>query len=365
MPFARDHWYVVALATEIGPEPLGRTVLGDPVVLYRGADGRPVALADRCPHRRYPLSLGRVDGDRLVCGYHGFTFDCSGTCVAVPGQEQIPSRARVRTYPVAEQGVWVWIWMGDPEVATAPPPTPWLVDGGDWRVVTSMAPLRARYGLLVDNLLDLSHETYLHAGYIGTPEVAATPIETDVDEAAGVVRVSRRMHDVECPPFYSRSTGIEGRIDRWQDIEYFAPGYYLLHSRIAPTGLEPGQPGEFHLEISYGITPSTETSTYDFWAVSRDFALDDGAVTEHLYKLNETVVAQDVAALDVLEARIAADPDPYEVSIKIDKGGLAARRMLERMERSRAERRLPERSQAERGHVERSQAGPGQLERGS
>lgn len=335
--FARNHWYVVALSEELGDRPLGRTVLGDPVVLFRATDGRPVALADRCAHRRFPLSLGTVQGDRLVCGYHGFTFDCEGACVAVPGQEQIPSRARVRRYPAVEQGVWVWIWMGDPDAADAArlPETPWLVDGAGWTVVTSMAPLQARHELLVDNLLDLSHETYLHAGSIGTPEVAATPIDTESDDEAGVVRVNRHMQDVECPPFYSESTGIAGRIDRWQDIEYFPPCYYLLHSRIAPTGVAPEPDGSdgaaFHLKISYGITPSTATSTYDFWAVSRDFGHDRPDISEHLYKLNATVVAQDVDALNVLEQRVASDPDPFEVNIKIDRGGLAARRMLQRL----------------------------------
>jgi vanillate O-demethylase monooxygenase subunit len=189
-----------------------------------------------------------------------------------------------------------------------------------------MEPLAARYSLLVDNLLDLSHETYLHAGYIGTPEVAATPITTTVDEDAGVVYVSRRMTDVECPPFYARSTGITGRIDRWQEIEYHAPCLYLLHSRIAPTGDESGG---FHAEIVYAITPETETTTHDFWFVARDFALEDPEVSQFLADSNRTVVLQDVVALNALEAVIATEPaGVQELSINIDAGGLAARRML-------------------------------------
>ena len=336
MTFARRHWYVAALSSEITTQPLARTILGEHVVLYRRASGTPVALADRCPHRRYPLSLGRLAGDLLVCGYHGFTFDGGGHCVAVPGQDAIPSRADVRTYPVVEQGAWTWIWMGDPDQPEEArlPCTPWLCEG-DWAVNCGMLPLAARYLLLVDNLLDLSHETYLHGGYIGTPEVAATPIQTEVDDSTSVVRVSRHMHDAECPPFYANSTGIKGRIDRWQDIEYSPPGYYLLHSRIAPAGApvrpDGGDPDAFHLKISYGITPSTEHSTYDFWAVSRDFALDDDKVHTFLGTLNEQVVAQDVEALGVLEQRIATDPDPFELNIKIDRGGLAARRVIERL----------------------------------
>ncbi|MGH9068502.1 MAG: Rieske 2Fe-2S domain-containing protein [Acidimicrobiales bacterium] len=333
--FARNHWYVAALTGEITGEPLARTVLGDRVVLYRTASGRAVALADRCPHRRFPLSLGSISGETLVCGYHGFTFDCEGGCVAVPGQDRVPSRARVRSYPLAEQGAWTWIWMGDPDRPDRSrlPDVPWLVEGGQWRVLTDMAPLAARVELLMDNLMDLSHESYLHAGSIGTPEVAETPIETSVDEAAAVVRVDRHIADAACPAFYSRSTGIEGRIDRWQDIEYFAPGYYLLHSRIAPVGVAPepdgSDPRGFHMKISYGLTPSTETTSYDFWAVSRDFAGGDAEVDETLAKLQASVVDQDVRALDALEERVAADPDPFEINVRIDRGGLAARRLVE------------------------------------
>jgi vanillate O-demethylase monooxygenase subunit len=199
-----------------------------------------------------------------------------------------------------------------------------------------MEPLAARYSLLVDNLLDLSHETYLHGGYIGTPEVAETPITTEVDEDAGVVRVSRRMKDVECPPFYAKSTGITGRIDRWQDIEYFPPCLYLLHSRIAPTGVEPGPDGDdgraAHAEIVYAITPETETTTHDFWMVARDFALDDEEVSRFLAESNRTVVLQDVVALNALEKVIATEPAGFqELSINIDTGGLAARRILKRL----------------------------------
>jgi phenylpropionate dioxygenase-like ring-hydroxylating dioxygenase large terminal subunit len=71
-----------------------------------------------------------------------------------------------------------------------------------------MEQLAARYELLVDNLLDLSHETYLHGGYIGTPEVADAPISTEIDQEQRVIRVSRRMDAAACPPFYARSTGL-------------------------------------------------------------------------------------------------------------------------------------------------------------
>ncbi|GLW06980.1 vanillate monooxygenase [Microtetraspora sp. NBRC 13810] len=337
MTFARNQWYVAAYGEELGDGLLARTICGEPLVFYRTSAGKAVALADRCVHRRYPLSESNRDGDRIVCGYHGFTYDPDGTCVAVPGQTRIPRTARVPAYPVVERDSLVWVWIGDAARAdaTAVPRAPWL-DSPGYVTVRGLEPLAARYQLLVDNLMDLSHETYLHAGYIGTPEVAQTPITTEVDEEGGVVRVRRRMKDVECPSFYAESTGIRGRIDRWQDIEYHLPCLYLLHSRIAPTGVEPGPDGDdggaFHAEIVYAITPETETSTHDFWMVARDFALEDEKVSAFLAESNRTVVLQDVTALDLLEKVIAAEPEGYqELSINIDTGGLAARRLLARM----------------------------------
>lgn len=337
MSFVRNQWYVAAYSTEIRSALLARTILGEPLVLYRTRAGQPAALADRCVHRHFPLSASQLAGDTIVCGYHGFSYGPDGRCVAVPGQQRIPRTARVSAYPVAEQDSLVWVWIGDPGRAdtTLIPRAPWLDDEG-YTTVRGMEPLAARYELLVDNLLDLSHETYLHGGYIGTPEVADTPIRTEIDQEQRVIRVSRRMADAACPPFYARSTGLSGRIVRWQDIEYHPPCLYLLHSRVAPAGVLPrpdgADPDGFHVEVVYAITPSTETSTYDFWAVARDFALGDAEVSAFLHDSNRTVVRQDVEALNTLERVIAAEPPGVqELSINIDTGGLAARRMLARL----------------------------------
>jgi phenylpropionate dioxygenase-like ring-hydroxylating dioxygenase large terminal subunit len=337
--FARNQWYVAAYSTEVGRERLlGRTVLGEPIVFYRTErEGVPVALHDRCVHRRFPLSESRLDGDRVVCGYHGFTYDVSGACVGVPGQKRVPRTARVASYPVAERDSLVWVWIGDPSLADPRAvPRARHLDSPGWVTVRGMEPIDADHGLLVDNLLDLSHETYLHGGYIGTPEVAETPITTEADEDAGIVRVSRRMADAECPSFYSRSAGLTGRITRWQDIEYHAPCLYLLHSRVAPAGVLPGADGSdpdgFHTEITYAITPSAEGRVYDFWMVSRDWATDDHEVSEFMRVNNHTVVMQDVEALDLLQRALGAERDGYqELSIGIDAGGLAARRILARL----------------------------------
>jgi phenylpropionate dioxygenase-like ring-hydroxylating dioxygenase large terminal subunit len=329
--FPSEQWYVLADRVELdalGDGLLARQVCGQHLVVFRQADGTPVVLDDRCSHRGYPLSASDRIGDTIQCGYHGLQFEPSGACVWAPGQERIPSRANIVARPVVERGPWLWVWMGDPANPDHDrlPALPWL-DSADWAVVYGMEPLPSRYGLLVDNLLDLSHETFLHAGYIGTPEVAESPVTTTVDEANGVVYASRRMEAVECPPFYSKSTGLSTPIDRWQDIEYHAPGCYLLHVRVAPAGAADDSRAA-RVEVLYGITPVDDHHTLDFWAVCRDFALDDPDVDAFVSQMNRDVVLQDVAALSMIEQRLGDDWSPPEVSFKIDAGGLAARRVL-------------------------------------
>ncbi len=333
MTFPRDHWYVIASSDEVGRDLLARTVCGEHLVVFRTTAGTPVAMHDRCSHRGYPLSAGVLVDDEVQCGYHGLRFDACGTCTWAPGQERVPSRANVSVRPLVEQAPWIWVWMGDPSSPDHDrrPVTPWFADDA-WASVHGMEPLPARYGLLVDNLLDLSHETFLHAGFIGTPEVAETPIATEVDEYAGIVYVSRRMESVECPPFYSTSTGLSTPIDRWQDIEYHAPGYYLLHVRVAPAGAAPAEDGSdpdaAHVKVLYAITPVDDHNTLDFWAVCRDFDIDSADTDGFIAEMNRDVVLQDVVALTMIEQRLGDDWNPPEVSFKIDTGGLAGRRIL-------------------------------------
>jgi len=152
--------------------------------------------------------------------------------------------------------------------------------------------------------------------------------------------VSRRMDAVECPKFYSGSTGLRSPIDRWQDIEYHAPGYYLLHVRVAPVGSTPHgereDPQAAHMKVLYAITPIDDHRTMDFWAVCRDFGIGEPALDRFIAESNRAVVLQDVEALNLIESRLGDTWEPTEVSLKIDTGGLAARRAPEPKQRRRS-----------------------------
>lgn len=131
--FLRNFWYVAAYDHEVTRKPLGRTILGEPVVFFRKEDGTPAALENRCVHRHLPLSMGKVVGDHLQCHYHGLRYDGAGRCVRVPGQNTIPPSAQIKAYPVVERYRWLWIWMGDPALADPDKITDfhWL-DDPDW-----------------------------------------------------------------------------------------------------------------------------------------------------------------------------------------------------------------------------------------
>ena len=116
-PFIEDEWYVVAFAEEIGRALLKRTVLGDRLVMFRTKGGTAIGMEDRCAHRSYPLSAGVLDGDTIVCGYHGLRYNEAGDCIEVPSQIHCPTGIGVRTFPLVERGPFVWGWFGEPSKA--------------------------------------------------------------------------------------------------------------------------------------------------------------------------------------------------------------------------------------------------------
>src|SRR4029450_2748036 len=92
-PLVENGWYLGAFSDEVGRTLLQRWILNRPVCFYRLSDGSANAIEDRCPHRRYPLSLGRLDGDVIECNYHGYRIDGSGVCVGVAEQPDVPKNA--------------------------------------------------------------------------------------------------------------------------------------------------------------------------------------------------------------------------------------------------------------------------------
>ncbi|MFC9553737.1 Rieske 2Fe-2S domain-containing protein [Rhodococcus sp. NPDC056960] len=330
--FPRNHWYVAGHAQDFDRALMSRWILGDPICFYRRQDGAPVALVDRCIHRQMPLSLGRLKGDDLECGYHGILYGDDGQARRIPAQAHVPPACRVHRYPTRESGGLVWIWMGDPDKADESmiPAHPWL-ESQDWTVVRGTLHLDARAQLINENLLDLSHVSFLHPETIGTEEVAESPVSTDFDERS--VRVTRAMFDIQSPPLFQQVMGLNGRIDREQIAEFIAPNFHITHVTAKPAGADPEGDQVCRHKAIHCITPERGNSAHYFWAVTRDYRTDDHEVSTLWEQGTPTVFGQDIAAAEAIERVISAyEPGyPTELNMKVDGGPLRARRIIERM----------------------------------
>jgi len=327
--YVLNAWYVAAWSGEVARVPLSRTICELPIVLYRRLDGTAVALQDRCPHRGFPLSAGRLVSDAIECGYHGFTFDGSGSCVRVPAQDAIPERARVRSYPVHEQDGWIWVWTGDPDAADAAlvPDTHWMRDPG-WATVTHSFPFACRAELIHDNLLDLTHESFIHVSTVGDDYIYKTGITVVVD--GRVVSVDRLMPGVEAPPLYARTMNTSGLYDRFHCTEFHPPSFHLLHSGITAQG-RPREEG-YLIKVLNGITPIDAHNSWYFYAFCRNFGVDQQWATDELVEGLKTVLTEDKAALEQQELGLSTRPEgQFDVLIAQDAGVAKARRIMSQL----------------------------------
>ena len=234
--FIRDAWYVAAWDHEVD-RLLPITVLGDAVVLYRQSNGRVAALEDACVHRKLPLSMGRVQGDLIECGYHGLRFDATGACVHVPCSDRIPRNAAVRSYLIESRYGLLWIWMGHPgraRVGDILQVEHWNEPGWGHTAGDSMS-VDCNYLLVTDNLLDPSHVSWVHpSSFGGGASTAVTPV--DVVASPRGVCASRWIRSVEVAPLYRPFVSFDGLCDRLQRYEVRFPAHAVVKAVFVPAG---------------------------------------------------------------------------------------------------------------------------------
>jgi phenylpropionate dioxygenase-like ring-hydroxylating dioxygenase large terminal subunit len=330
-PFVHDAWYVAALADEVSRQPLARRLLGVPVMLYRRLDGAAVALEDRCAHRSFPLSRGSLDGDTVVCGYHGARYDGEGRCLQVPSQAQVPPGAMVRAFPLHERGKLLWIWMGAPEQAD-PTRVPHqdFMDDSAWVSSTERMHLKASYVRLHENLLDLTHLSFLHANSFGTPDYASAPYEAQIDEAAGHFTLLRKVMPTRLPPLWAKPTGLEG-VDaaRIAESTFHSPALHVVAVRFHACDRPEAEQPSRAIRTAHIVTPESATSTHYFIQHARNFALRDDAITQFMHEQLRKAFQEDVDGLEAIETLLGgyAERQP-EISFHADRASLAMRRYL-------------------------------------
>lgn len=328
-PLIRDCWYVAALTHEISREVISKRLLGVDVALYRTLAGKAVAVRNRCPHRSFPLSKGKLEGDVLVCGYHGMAFNESGQCVRMPALPIVPTHADVRSYPVVEKGPLIWIWLGNPDRADESliPDTEWLANP-QWKTVNGFFPIKADYVSMHENLLDQTHFPFLHPGAIGTPEYARSKLDARMDGDSVVI--DRALLKSPPPGVYAMPTGLTGKpVDRFSEARFVSPALHRAFARIVDNNDPSGQPRTYRFNITHIFTPETNQSMHYWWFCSRDFKRDDTAIDAHLSTASAKAYKEDVDALEWIMDNILHDADPqFDLHFAPDKPGLMMRQSL-------------------------------------
>jgi vanillate O-demethylase monooxygenase subunit len=322
-------WYVAATSDEAGRDLLARRVLGIPVVLYRQKSGDVVAMEDRCVHRAYPLSEGRLDGDRLVCGYHGFVYDPDGTCVDVPSQENVPQGACVRTYAVHEEAPFVWIWLGEPGAAALrrPPRTPWF-DDPQWARTGETLRVEANYLLLHEHYLDLTNVFVMHPEAV-PPGIEALPPLDEVEVSEMSVAYSRALPVARLADWEAEATGLprDTECARREEGTFVSPALHVQRYTI-----EPGDRSAFELLRVQGFTPESPTTTHVFLQIVRNYATDRAVVADHLRAMFHDMAARDVAVLETVQRRLGDEVEPRrDINVKADRAAVRARRVAQGM----------------------------------
>ncbi len=339
MTFLRNAWYMAMWGEQLAVGDLApRTMLKEPVVVYRADDGAPVAMADSCPHRFAPLHMGKVvEGDHIRCAYHGLEFDRTGACVRNPNGGRTPP-ARLRAYPAVERHSIIWVWMGDPDRAD-----PDLIpdfglldpDSDNPAVSRDAIRMKADYRLIIDNLLDLSHVSFLHEGVLGNEHTREAP--TRLTREGTHVLVQREMLNVPPPAMFDLLFKRDGKpVDMYANMHWDPPGCLMNDVRVN----EPGAPAEegtgvfgFHF-----LTPESESSTlYHFTAVRqnpRPFPADIAAeVAAQIAELRRVAFQDQDGPLIEAQQRnmemLGADGGAPPVLFNVDVGGVAYRRVLD------------------------------------
>ena len=291
----------------------------------------------RLGHRLLPLSKGRLDGDEVTCGYHGLVYNADGRCTHMPLQETINPSACVRSYPVAEKHRFVWVWPGDPARADAAliPDLHWNDDPA-WAGDGKMIRVACDYRLVLDNLMDLTHETFVHGSSIGQAAVAEAPfVATHGDRTA---TVTRWMENIAAPPFWAgqigHATGYEGKVDRWQIIKFEAPATINIDVGVAQTGTGAPQGDRSRGVNGYvlnTITPETDKSCLYFWAFARNYCLGEQRLTHELREGVASIFREDELILEAQQQAIGDHPGYSFYNLNIDAGSMWMRRLIDKM----------------------------------
>jgi len=326
--YPKKCWYVAATCEEVTQSPLGRRLLGHDVVLWRGASGQVNAFENRCAHRAFPLSHSSVDGDRLVCGYHGCTYDPEGKCVYTPAQPQVPTGMRVRVFPVLEEPPFVWIWLGQPAAATGsqPPRMPWINDPA-WSTFADAWHVDANYLMVHEHYLDFSYAPVVHTRDL-PPGLESMGAFNDVEVTETTVSYTRVLPELPLAGWQADATGLDSGLSykHREGGTFVSPAMHRQYWEIKTSDSK-----VYTTTRTHGITPETESTTHVFMQASRNYRIDGrdrAGATNRLRSFLAEVSRRDTSILEMASKHSGYDGWRGGVEFQADAAALRARRIV-------------------------------------
>ena len=327
--YLKNAWYVGALSREVSRDPFQRFMLDEPLVFYRTELGEPVVLEDRCCHRFAPLSSGWLEGDNIVCGYHGFTYNPKGACTRVPGLDKAPKKACVQSYPVVEKWGWLWVWMGDVALADENKiPDFHYLDDPSWAGKDALLHIDSAYNLVYENLLDLTHAKFVHKTTLATDDVTENPLS--IKEIENTLVVKREMSGIKASPLFTRVGEFTEPVDHRQHIIFTPPCYISINTTVQSA--EQSRENKFaDIRILNALTPETTTTTNYFWSLVRCFALGDDEIDEFLFEANSFAFSEDQAIIEAQQKMWNTVPGRRPVPFPHDKAVIQSEKLMDRL----------------------------------
>jgi phenylpropionate dioxygenase-like ring-hydroxylating dioxygenase large terminal subunit len=285
-----DFWYIVALSHQLKPNQiLSRTVLGEWLAIFRGADGQPVALRDRCMHRHSRLSQGRVSNGQLSCPYHGWVYDAAGQVVAVPAEgdnfKSLKSRC-ARRYDVREQDGYVYVRLKtSPSCEFQPFPMPQYQQPG-WETVRVINRFPNSVTNCAENFIDIPHTVSVHPGIFR--QQRQQQLDMTVTRRQGTVTATYR-NETNNLGWFSRFLNRDNRpiqhIDRFHMPNVTSVEYDFGRHR--------------HLFITSQSVPETDRSTLVYTDVTFNYGIWNQLARPLVRWTAQRIISQDIQALRI------------------------------------------------------------------
>lgn len=334
MPLLYKQWYVAGTGDEFGREPVGRTLLEQSIVFYRTEAGELTALQNRCLHRSFPLSESRLDGDELVCRYHGARYSPDGDLLRMPCQEKAPRRA-LKKYPVKELGPFVMIWMGEGEADMARFPVLLHLEDANFRTIHGSFEINASYLLMHENLNDLTHFAYLHNDSFGVDDAF---FENPVEIIRTGDRVACRRTEANqelilttlTPPRLGERLRASGEaLTRYDEGAGLSPGVFMSYGWTLNGGETEITDETPQFYIVHYMTPVTKASCRYWFSVSFNHARDEDQFLDEMPEFLNKGFSEDVWACEHMQELLSNDKRDFkEMSVAGDKAGLLFRQVM-------------------------------------